>query len=276
MSFSTPESTLTEMIEIAQRYGYDGIEPRLDAGHAHGIEVSIDGEQRREIVAKMDAASVQLGCLATSLKYADYSPEEDVRRESYERIDLAADLKVPVLRVFGGKIPEDVSREDAVDHAARLLTSIAPYAAERGVRLCIETHDDWCDPAHVVAILRRVDHTAIGVNWDIMHPVRVCGYTMDEAFELLKDWIGHVHVHDGIGPDQAKFVAIGTGDIDRMLPIGTGGIDHRRALELLQKIEYSGFISGEWIRWEAWDIHLPREIATLRRFEAELNKRNRT
>lgn len=270
MSFSMPDSTLGEMIEVARRFGYDGLEPRIDLGHAHGIEVAIDANARRAIVDRMAASGIELGCLATSLHYADPSFADQVVRESHERIDLAGDLGVPVLRVFGGKIPEGLSREAAIDTMVRLLASIADYAAERNVRLCIETHDDWCDPRHVAAVLRRVDHPAVAVNWDIMHPVRVCNYTMDEAFEVLKPWIRHVHVHDGMGPGKATFKAIGTGDIDQMMPIGTGGIDHRRALQLLRGIDYQGYLSGEWIRWEPYEVHLPRELATLRKYEAEL------
>lgn len=274
MSFSTPESTLTEMIEIARRYGYDGLEPRIDLEHAHGIEVAADARARRAIVDQMAAGSIELCCLATSLSYADPARADSVVRESHERIDLAGDLGAPALRVFGGRIPEGMPREAAIDHMARLLASIADHAGERGVTLCIETHDDWCDPKHVAAVLRRVDHPAVAVNWDIMHPVRVRHYTMDEAFETLMPWIRHVHVHDGMVPDQATFDPIGTGDIDQMMPIGTGGIDHRRALELLRGIDYAGCISGEWIRWEPYEVHLPRELATLRKYEAELAWRN--
>ena len=270
MSFSTPDSTLSEMINLAQRFGYDGLEPRTDADHAHGIEVTADADTRRAIADQAAAGSIELCCLATSLRYADPAVADAVVRESHERIDLAGDLGVPTLRVFGGKIPDGLEREAAIDSMAGLLASVADHAHERGVTLCIETHDDWCDPKHVAAVLRQVDHPAVATNWDIMHPVRVCRYTMDEAFEILKPWIRHVHVHDGAGPEQATFDAIGTGDIDDMMPIGTGGIDHRRALELLHGINYAGYLSGEWIKWEPYEIHLPREIATLRQFEAEL------
>jgi len=207
--------------------------------------------------------------LATSLKYADPSTTELVIKQSKEQIDLAGDLGVPVLRVFGGKIPDGLTREAATDTMVGALKAVADYAAGRKVTLCIETHDDWCDPRHLAAVLSRVNHPNVATNWDIMHPVRVCHYTMDEAFEVLKPWIKHVHVHDGIGPEKIKFDAIGTGAIDQMLPIGTGGIDHKRALELLKTIHYSGAISGEWINWEPYEIHLPRELATLRKLEAE-------
>jgi sugar phosphate isomerase/epimerase len=270
MSFSTPDRTLGQMIEIARRFGYEALEPRLDSGHAHGIEVSLDAGARRAIREQAAAASIELGCLATSLRYADPAAADRTIQESHERIDLAGDLGVPALRAFGGKIPDGLGREAAIDGMARLLASVADHARERGVTICIETHDDWCDPRHVAAVLRRVDHPAVAANWDIMHPVRVCNYTMDEAFEELKPWIRHVHVHDGMGPGQVKFDAIGTGAIDQMMPIGTGGIDHRRALQLLKNIGYAGCVSGEWINWEPYEVHLPRELVTLRRLEAEL------
>ena len=48
------------------------------------------------------------------------------------------------------------------------------------------------------------------------------------------------------------------------VPIGTGDIDHRRTIELLKTIDFDGYMSGEWIGWEPYEVHLPREIAALR------------
>lgn len=33
MSFSCPELNLDEMIEVAKKYGYNGVEPRISAEH---------------------------------------------------------------------------------------------------------------------------------------------------------------------------------------------------------------------------------------------------
>ena len=38
MSFSCPQANIIEFIQIAKRYGFSGIEPRINSGHAHGIE----------------------------------------------------------------------------------------------------------------------------------------------------------------------------------------------------------------------------------------------
>lgn len=257
MTFSTPELTLAEVLATAREYGYDGIEPRLDAGHRHGIEVAAGHGERAAIRRQVTDSGIALACLATSLTYADPAKTTVMLQATHERIDLAGDLGVPVIRVFGGGIPAGVKRETAIGLLISSLRSVADHAARRGVTVAMETHDDWCDPQHVAAVMRGVDHPAVGVNWDIMHPVRTGVASIEASFAALRPWIRHLHVHDGTGAGI------------EMVPIGTGKIDHRRAVKLLLAMSYSGFLSGEWINWEDYRIHLPRELATLKRYEKE-------
>ena len=244
------------MLAIAKRFGYDGIEPRLDSKHAHGIEVATSPARRQQIKDRINASGIKLACLAASLSYAD--PERprpwSCRRRRIDWPATSAPGHPRVRRAF----PDQIDREAATAHVADALLKVAAHAADRGVTLCLETHDAWCNPEHVAAIMERVNHPAIAVNWDIMHPVRRGNATMDSAFQALKNWIRHLHIHDG--PKEAS----------GLLPIGEGDIDHKRALELLKTIDYQGFISGEWINWEDYNVHLPREIATMRRYEAEI------
>ena len=253
MSFSTPALSFAEMLEVARRCGYDGVEPRLDAKHAHGAEVAAAAGERESIRKLAADQVVQIACLATSVKYADPADTDEMLRQTHERIDLAGDVGSPAIRVFGGRIPEGITRDQAIDQLVRSLGEVAHHAAERGVTICLETHDDWCDPVHVAAVLERVNHPAIAANWDIMHPIKRGGATMDSAFETLKPWIRHLHIHDGTDAG--------------LVPIGTGDIDHRRAVELLKTIDFNGFLSGEWINWEPYDIHLPRELAAMKGYE---------
>lgn len=261
MSFSAPDQDFPGLLAMAGKYGYDGIEPRLDANHAHGIEVGVTAAQREAFRGQSAERGIALACLATSLKFADPKQTGTVVPQTHDRIDLAGDLGVPVLRIFGGKIPEGMRRDAAIEQVATCLATVAPHAAERGVTLALETHDDWCDPAHVAAVVSRVDHSAIAVNWDIMHPVRMGLASIDESYDQLKPWIRHLHVHDGI-QDGGRL---------KMVPIGRGMIDHRRALTRLRQDGYTGFISGEWIRWEAPEQHLPRELATLKTMERDVS-----
>lgn len=257
MSFSCPQMTLAQMLAIAAKYGYDGIEPRLGCKHGHGIEIESDAARRKEIRKKVKDSPVALSCIATSCVFADPGKSQENISIALKAVELAAAVSAPCMRVFGGKIPAGISRERAIEIVAESLASIAGHARKRGVTVCVETHDDWCDPEHVASVLQKVNHPSIAANWDIMHPVRACGVTVARSFEILKPWVRHLHVHDG-ATENGEFV---------FKPIGYGLIDHRSALKLLKTISYSGFISGEWIGWEPYERHLRRELATLKGYE---------
>lgn len=257
MSFSCPQVNLDEMLLIAKRFGYDGIEPRTACGHSHGVECEAGSAARRTIRKKAADSGIAFSCIATSCEYVDQETVRQNLQETRVSIDLAADVGASVIRVFGGRLPAGMNREKATEFLAESLLSVAGHAAERNVTVCVETHDDWSDPTALKEVIKRVNHPAIAVNWDIMHPVRQGGASMEGAFNTLKPWIRHVHFHDGLARlDQLVFK-----------PVGEGDIDHRCAVELLMSAGYDGYLSGEWMDWEPYEIHLPREIAAMKQYE---------
>jgi sugar phosphate isomerase/epimerase len=258
MTFSNPAWTLGETLAAARHYGYDGVELRIDSHHNHGVELSSDAAQRDAAKQQAQAAGVALCCIATGCTFADPSKAAHGVEQAKAAIDLAADVGAGVIRVFGGKIPDGVSREQAAASIVASLRALASQAETRGVNVAIETHDDWCDPHHVAAILGQVNHPRIGANWDYQHTTRVAKASVDEAFDVLRPFIKHVHFHDG------------TMDADKLvfLPVGQGVYDHARVLHLLRSIHYDGYLSGEWINWEPAEIHLPRELAAMKAIEA--------
>ena len=259
MTFSCPELSLDQVLATAQKFGYEAVEPRLDAKHAHGIEVDLARPQRKEIRKKVADSGIFLSCLATSHSYANPETARQQVAETVRKMQLAADVGAPCIRVFGGKIPVGIGRRQAQDSLVDALRTAGREGRETGVVICLETHDDWCDPAHVAEVIKRVALPNVAVNWDIMHPVRVAKKTIQESFDTLKPWIKHVHFHDGVTAD---------GNL-KMVPIGTGEIDHRQAVKCLKGTAYAGFLSGEWIKWEPWETHLPRELAVMKAYERE-------
>lgn len=257
MTFACPELSLPEALALAQRYGYDGLEPRAASEHKHGVELEADAAQRSAIRKTADDSPVALCCIATSCQYADPAAAAQAAEETRAYINLAADVGCPRLRVFGGSIPKGVTRAQAADSLVDSLQSVAEQALARGVAVCLETHDSWCEPDHVAEIMRRVDHPGVTVNWDIMHPVRQANATMDRAFAALRPWIKHVHFHDGV-MDGARV---------NLVPVGEGVIDHRRAVELLAQMGYADYLSGEWISWKPYDEFLGSELAKMKSYE---------
>lgn len=259
MSFSCPDLSFDEMIDVAVKYGYDGVEPRIGSGHKHGLEVDSDKYFRDKCRAKAAEENVSICCLASSCKFATPDDRENALNELPRMIDLAADAGCPRIRVFGGGLPEEMERDEAIDQVSEALLQLADEAAGKDVTLCMETHDAWCNPHHVREVMEKVNHPGVAVNWDIMHPVRVEGKSMEESYKALAPWIRHVHFHDGQIASDGK---------PTLVPIGEGAIDHQAAVNLLKKGGYTEFLSGEWIGWEPYEKHLPRELARIKSYEA--------
>lgn len=260
MSFSTPSATLAAALEQARRLGYDGFEPRV-AGkpgkppHAHGIELARSPAERREIRRQFASSGVSLCCLALGTQFADPATQRANITETRRYLALAHDVGALSVRVFGGRLPPGSDRATAIGHLVTALLELAPEAASAGVPLLLETHDDWCDPAHVADVMRRVNHPAVGVNWDVMHPVRFGLATMREAFTVLRPWLRHVHIHDGLNTPELRF-----------RPFGEGEYDLGAVFTSLLAMGYSGYLSGEWIDCDGL-IDLGTEIDRMRRFE---------
>ena len=259
-TFSCPHLSLMDALLLAQQFGYDGIEPRAGSDHQHGIELDTSTEERQAIRQASIDSGISIACLAVGCNYSTPSTTEQHIAETERYIDLAADVGATRLRVFGGDIPDGLSREEATELVVHALQVIAKHAAKRDLIVCMETHDSWSDPRNVRAVMERVDHPSIAVTWDVMHPVRTTELSMRQAYELIEPWVRHVHIHDGSKQrDRLEF-----------MPMGTGDLDHRCVIQVLRNSGYQGFLSGEWIGWDAPKYYLPRELATLKHYEFEL------
>ena len=257
MSFSCPDLNLDEMLQTAVKYGYEGIEPRIGEEHKHGIEVGLGQSEMDGIRRQAQRYGVTICCLATPCCFSDPAAAPGNVELAKQALDLAQGVNCKAIRVFGGVIPNGISRETASDSIVRSLSGLAEYAAKRDAVICIETHDDWSSPAYIANIMKNVNSPAVAVNWDIMHPVLWAGFSIEESFRALSPWIRHVHAHDGVN-EHGSIV---------FKHIGTGNADHKTALGLLKKAGYNGFISGEWIGWTPYETHLPAELAAMKKYE---------
>ncbi len=121
----------------------------------------------------------------------------------------------------------------ASDAMIDVLREAAVMVAEADMQLLVEVTEPTGRPADMV---RRVDHPAIGINWD---PVAAFQGGEDrpfpDGFDLVRPYIRHVHFKDGrIDP------ATGARE-----SVAHGVIDWRGALRTLVADGFDGFISIE-------------------------------
>jgi sugar phosphate isomerase/epimerase len=264
MTWACPDWTLTEILTAAIKYGYDSVEPRVEARQKHGIELETTKKQRKEIKATFEDMGVGVCCLATSRTYS--MADAAARAESVELtkryVDLAGDLGCPNIRIFGGGTPEGREFSEVKKYVAEAVAECAQHAGQAGVYLCFETHDSYCHSADAMEIVAAAGHEHAAICWDVMHPFRV-GETMQQSFDNVRTHVRHCHVHDGVRPED------GGPDGWNLALMGEGDIPHAQAFSLLAGIGFAGALSGEWINFLPADEILPHDAAVMRRYRSE-------
>ena len=238
MTSVCPDWDLDTIIKTMRQLGFSGLEPRVEWNHASGIELSLSASERSEVVRKMTDAGLEICCLATGVTMA--VPDRVQRAahidQLHQYIDLAADLSSPLIRTFGGKRDHSVELSSVVDYVVEGYSEVLEHAAQCGVSVLLETHDDWICSAPVRAVAERIDHPSFGVIWDIMHPQRILEHPA-ATYGELKHHVRHVHAHDGRIVDGRMVVGA----------LGEGTIDHFTPLQLLTRDGFDGYFSVEVI-----------------------------
>ena len=239
MSSVCPDWTLDEVVAGMKRHGYQGFEPRVEWGHASGIEAERSTDERKDIRARMEDEGLEICCIATGARMAAPDPDERAGHveDLKKYIDLAADLGCSRIRTFGGQ--RDRGREliAVVDYVAEGYRQVLEQAEARGVTLMLETHDDWCASAPVREVVERVGHPNLKVLWDFMHSQRMLEKP-EESFQVLGEHTYHTHAHDG---------QIVDGKLQVSATLGDGLFDHEIPLRLLSQAGFNGYFSVEVI-----------------------------
>jgi len=240
ISFSTlacPNWTLPRVIEIAKAAAYDGIELRflenedslwkLPAFQGAGL-----GQSQRQVAD----AGLAVCCVDTSCRFD--SPERHERErwiEEGERMaEVAAGLGAPGIRVFGDRVQPGMDRSSTRAWIRECLAALAERIAPSGLQVWLETHGDFSTASEVQAILWH--SPAIGIVWDPASAFLEPGERPFENGMLLRNFIRHVHIKD-LERHQERWQPVLTAD-------GEFPIAEIRAV--LDKLNYSGFLSFEW------------------------------
>ncbi|MFI7295571.1 sugar phosphate isomerase/epimerase family protein [Streptomyces sp. NPDC050121] len=233
LAFSTlgvPGLSVPEVLALASAHGYHGVE--LRAHPEEPVHPGISPDERAAVAAAFRAAGVAVLGIAGYARVAAPGDDAAVVEEVRTLIDLAVDLGAPYVRVFpGGADGQSAADADAV--AARRLGTAAEHAADRGVRILLETHDSHRTGADAMRVLGLVGHRQVGALWDVMH-TWLGGEQPLETYAALSPYLGYVQVKDIASAEDTTPLALGAG----VLPLA-------ECVEVLTRHGWDG-----WLCWE--------------------------
>jgi sugar phosphate isomerase/epimerase len=266
LCFSTlvcPQWSLDQIIAVAKENGIGGVDFRGVRDEIDITRLAAFTDMLQVTLADFRANDLRLPCLNTSVTLVSPAPERwQMFLEEWQRhAQLAQRTGTRYLRMFGGAVPKEMSRDEARQLAQRRLRQLSKMSRPFGCMPLLETHDDWTTSEQVLELLHELDPEEAGVLWDIEHPFRR-GEAPADTVSRLRRYIRHVHVKDSVRAETGKNSPrlLGEGD----LPIG-------ECVHVIREMGYDGWFSLETEkRWHAEAPEPEQSIPQFARFMREL------
>jgi len=203
------------MVDACAASGIQGIDFR-------GIGEEIDITKSPLFTTEVDSTlsllrdnDIEMPCLNTSVTLI--TPAADrwqmFLEETQRYAQLAARSGTKWLRIFGGKVPKELSRDEARSLAQRHLRQVIKITRPHGCHPLIELHDDWATSSEALELLHEFDPAETGVIWDVEHPHRK-GEAITDTAGRLRKFIHHAHIKDSIrNGDTYSAKLLGQGEL---------------------------------------------------------------
>ena len=215
---------LPELIGVAQKCGFAGIEFRTALGHGHGVELEATPAQRRTIKEQMEDAYLAIAGIGTSERFE--SPALGERRTHIDTtkryIELAHDLEAGRVRVFGNDMPPGVPREDVIRYVGDALRELGEFAEDSGVDVLLEMHGQFNFWKFTRGAVEHAQHPQVGLVYNC-DPRDVIAGSVSETYRYVWEHLRHVHMHELDAEDYP----------------------YAELLQLLFDDEYEGYLSAE-------------------------------
>jgi len=269
-TLGTPNHSVPEALRLFARAGLDAAEVIYQDDYISGLGI-------RDSAAAVEAARVADGegipiigltPYTTAINATDELARQQAVDELKSAIDTAHIVGADRIRVYAGAWqPGQAGHAEHWSQLVRSLQELAVPAAQAGVVLCAENHFGTMTQSarDTAALIREVDSPAVRALYDQANLTFAHDESIEEAFKIQSDLIGHVHVKDLIFVDpSAPFVASETARVHaeeravRSRVVGDGTVDWPLILRHLSEIGYDDVLSLEYeYRWHPQDLDEP-------------------
>ncbi|MCP4312408.1 MAG: TIM barrel protein [Bacteroidetes bacterium] len=200
------------------------VHAELRTTHKHGVEVTLDKQERAAVKKRFEDSSLEAISLASAFRY-HYTDQAELKENiegTKEYLQLAHDVGALGIRVFPNAFPEGVSREKTMEQIGKALAEVGEYGHNLGVDVRVCVHGNGT--ARVPVIKKILDYSGsdhVYVNWNC-DASDAEGEGLESNFNMVKERIRGIHMHDL-----------------------TSDYPYRAFLKLLRESGYQGYCNAE-------------------------------
>jgi sugar phosphate isomerase/epimerase len=221
------------------------------------------------VTQALEQTGLTLSGFSLSTNFNQESPRDFQRQldAAWQWMQVAARLKAPVSRIFGGSLPEANRGDESYRHAAwgRMIDGVAAAArqAEKlGLMLGLENHGGLpCTADEQVRAIRNVNSPSLRATIDVGNYMSG-GEEGHQATATVAPYAVYVHFKDNKKmPDASK----PWGWNFQSCALGEGDVDLAACLEALRRGGYDGYVALEYEGVEDESAGVPKCIALMKK-----------
>ena len=233
------EWSFHDICSTAKKEGYCGVEIRKLGESVYAPSMVPFRENTiKATISKLAEIGIEIPILASSAVVGKIGLVDEAIAEVKAYSTLAEKLNTPYIRVLAGSRPDDFDCD--LELIIDTLIEMCEIAKSHNTAIVVETNSIFSDVTLLKEVLELVKRENLGVVWDINYPYRFFDEPPEETVSVLGNSIKFVHVKDSIAiGERIEYRLMGRGD----LPITD-------VLKALKTIDYTGYLSLEWIpKW---------------------------
>jgi sugar phosphate isomerase/epimerase len=200
---------------------------------------------RERITKALETSGLALSGISLSNNYntSDAGQLAEQLAASKEWIDIAADLRAPVCRVFGGGRKKDEEVAVQLSRTCDALKEVAAHAEAKGVVMALENHGGFPSSGEEQAeMIETVGSKALGATIDVGNYLSG-GQEGIDGTKAAARHSRYVHFKD--------CMKLPTGETPwgwkpKSCTVGVGAVDHEACLRVLKEAGYSGWVALEY------------------------------
>lgn len=253
---------IREGLKVAKELGADGVQMYAVSGEMS--PENLTAADRRELKDYIASLGLEISALCGDLGghgFQDGKLNPEKVEKSKRILDLAVELGTNIVTTHIGIVPEDPASR-VYEEMQKACDELGIYAKSLDAYFAIETGPETS--ATLKSFLDSLSTNGVSVNFDPANMVMVTGDDPVAGVKLLKEYIVHTHVKDGVrnklvdprdvygalgyggGVDHEKIAQMVTeGEFFRELPLGQGKVDFPQYFAALQEIGYKGYLTIE-------------------------------
>lgn len=187
---------LPTLLTNCEQTGVLGVE--LRSTHKHGVEPSLNKQQRAEVKKRFDASPVTLLGPGSNERFDN--PDPAVVKKAIEAskafIVLSHDVGGTGVKVKPDRFWPDVPREKTIEQIGNALNELGEFAAGFGQQVRLEVHGQCNELPTIKKIADIATDPNVALCWNC-NPQDLEGAGLASNFNLVKDRFGETfHVHE--------------------------------------------------------------------------------